>query len=71
MNVSDMSGSQWVTLFSAEAEKILAKTAQEIGEAMEHDQESVGKLFDEVQFKQFLFKIRAKMESYNVRFSPN
>ncbi|KAJ3642875.1 hypothetical protein Zmor_025624 [Zophobas morio] len=65
MNVSDMSGSQWVTLFSAEAEKILAKTAQEIGEAMEHDQESVGKLFDEVQFKQFLFKIRAKMESYN------
>jgi hypothetical protein len=66
MNISDSSSSQWVTMFSSEAEKILGKTAQEIGETLENDPDSVAKIFEDVQFKQFVFKCRAKMETFNV-----
>ncbi|EFA09711.2 replication protein A 70 kDa DNA-binding subunit [Tribolium castaneum] len=65
MNVADSSSSQWVTVFSSEAEKILGKTAQEIGELMETDPDTVANMFEEAQFKQFIFKCRAKIETYN------
>lgn len=67
MNVSDITSSQWVTIFSSEAEKLLMKTAHEIGEMMENDSDMVANIFEEVQFKQFLFKCRAKLEIYNVK----
>ncbi|XP_044271048.1 replication protein A 70 kDa DNA-binding subunit-like [Tribolium madens] len=65
MNIADSSGSQWVTVFSSEAEKILGKTAQEIGELMDTDSDIVANMFEEVQFKQYVFKCRAKIETYN------
>jgi hypothetical protein len=66
MNIGDWSDNQWVSLFSSEAEKILGKTSQEVGLAMENDTEAATAIFREANFKQFVFKCRAKLETYNV-----
>ncbi|EFA12891.1 replication protein A 70 kDa DNA-binding subunit [Tribolium castaneum] len=65
MNIGDFSGNQWVSVFSSEAEKILGKTAQEIGLTMRDDSEAGTAIFQAANFKQFIFKCRAKMENYN------
>jgi replication factor A1 len=65
MNIGDWSDNQWVSLFSSEAEKILGKTSQEVGLAMENDTEAATAIFREANFKQFVFKCRAKLETYN------
>lgn len=66
MNIGDFSGNQWVNVFSSEAEKILEKTAQEIGMIMEDNTDAGAAIFQEANFKQFVFKCRAKVETYNV-----
>ena len=65
MNIGDWSGNQWVSMFSTEAEKILGMTSQELGEAVENGQQA-SEIANAVNFKQFIFKCRAKMEMYNV-----
>lgn len=65
MNLGDWSGNQWVNMFASEAEKVFGMTSQEIGEAMERDPEAMTNLVDKANFKEFVFKCRAKMETYN------
>ncbi|RZB40475.1 replication protein A 70 kDa DNA-binding subunit [Asbolus verrucosus] len=65
MNIGDWSTNQWVSLFASEAENVLGKTSQDVGYAMENDSEGAVNIFQEANFKQFIFKCRAKMETYN------
>ncbi|KAF5306707.1 hypothetical protein FQR65_LT07262 [Abscondita terminalis] len=65
MNVADWSGNMWLSLFSSEAEKILGMSAQAVGEASENDPQGVATIADKAHFKQFIFKCRAKMDTYN------
>lgn len=71
MNLADWSGNQWVTMFSSEAEKIFDMTSQEVGEATETNPEAMINIADKANFKNFIFKCRAKIETYNVCFFSN
>ncbi|XP_071569838.1 replication protein A 70 kDa DNA-binding subunit-like [Temnothorax nylanderi] len=64
MSVVDATGSRWITAFSEDAEKILGMSAQELGELKENDNDAYMQKFDEVNFKRFLFSLRAKSEFF-------
>lgn len=66
MSIGDWSGSQWISMFSSEAEKILGMEAQKVGEASESDPESLAKIVEKAHFREFIFKCRVKTETYNV-----
>lgn len=65
VNVADWSGNMWVSLFASEAEKILGMTSQAVGEASENSPQALAEIADKTHFKQFIFKCRAKMDTYN------
>ncbi|KAJ8953979.1 hypothetical protein NQ314_007172 [Rhamnusium bicolor] len=65
MNVGDWSGNQWVSMFSSEVEKVIGMTSQEVGEQIEQNPESMVSITEKANFKQFIMKCRAKMETYN------
>ncbi|XP_017771674.1 PREDICTED: replication protein A 70 kDa DNA-binding subunit [Nicrophorus vespilloides] len=65
VNVGDWSGNQWVSMFSSELEILLGKTAQEVGEIAETDNDGLMQITNEANFKQYTFRCRAKMEKYN------
>lgn len=67
MNLADWSGNQWVNVFAAEAEKVLGATSEEIGRAAELGAEELTNVIEAANFKRFLFRFRAKTETYNVR----
>lgn len=71
MLVGDWTSNRWVTAFSDVAEALLCKTAQEIGEMLEHDKEASDALFNEISFQQKTFKLRSKVETYQVSTSLN
>jgi len=64
MLVGDWTSNRWVTMFSDEAEKLLGKTANEIGELLETDKEAADAIFNDVSFQQKVFKLRTKVETY-------
>ncbi|XP_071626568.1 replication protein A 70 kDa DNA-binding subunit-like [Temnothorax longispinosus] len=64
MSVVDATGSRWITAFSEDAEKIFGMSAQELGELKENDNDAYMQKFDEVNFKRFLFSLRAKSEFF-------
>ncbi|KAG6456969.1 replication protein A 70 kDa DNA-binding subunit [Manduca sexta] len=64
-NVSDPTGDQRVTAFNESAEVMLGRSADEIGRMFEYDKSGYSQLFDDVKFKTFVFKFRAKMETYS------
>uniref|UniRef100_A0A914XKM1 Replication factor A C-terminal domain-containing protein n=1 Tax=Plectus sambesii TaxID=2011161 RepID=A0A914XKM1_9BILA len=63
--VTDLSGTHWVTIFEESAQKLLGKSAAELGAMMENDKDSYYAAFETVRFKSFIFRIRSKMETYN------
>ncbi|KAL3286539.1 hypothetical protein HHI36_001044 [Cryptolaemus montrouzieri] len=65
MNVADWSGNTWISMFNSEGETVMGMTAQEVGEQIESNSEAAADIVEKVNFKQFLFKCRAKMETYN------
>lgn len=65
MNVGDHTGNQWVSMFSSEVEKILGMTAEEVGQALEHNKEEISNIVDRAHFKEYVLKCRAKIETYN------
>ncbi|KAK4876505.1 hypothetical protein RN001_009011 [Aquatica leii] len=65
INVADWSGNIWLSLFASEAEKILGLSSQVVGEASENDPQALAKIAEKIHFKQFIFKCRAKMNTYN------
>lgn len=68
MLVGDWSSNRWVTAFSDVAEQLLGKTSQEIGEMLEHNKESADAIFNDISFQQKTFKLRSKVETYQVKF---
>lgn len=71
MLVGDWTSNRWVTAFSETAEQLLGKSAQEIGEMLEHDKEAAEKVFADITFQQKTFKMRTKVETYQVRLLAN
>lgn len=65
MSLGDFSGNQWVTCFQEAAEALLGKSAQEVGDLF-HDDKQFQEVFNKAAFKTCTFRLRAKMESYNV-----
>jgi len=65
VNLADFSDNHWVTCFQETAEQILGKKADEIGQLKETDEPAFDHLFTEANFKSFVFRMRAKMETFN------
>lgn len=66
MNIADYTGQAWVTCFTQDAEKILGKTSQEIGEMIDEHKNTAVEYIATRNFQQFVFKCRVTMETYNV-----
>lgn len=66
MLVGDWSGNRYVSMFSEQAESLLGKTSKEVGEALENDKETADEIFSQITFKNPVFKLRTKVESYGV-----
>lgn len=64
-NLADFSDNQWITCFQETAEAVLGKGADEIGQLKENDVSSYDRMFAEANFKSYIFRLRAKMETYN------
>ncbi|XP_047141686.1 replication protein A 70 kDa DNA-binding subunit isoform X1 [Hydra vulgaris] len=63
-NIADFSGNQWITAFQESAEAILGVSAEQIGHLKDSDVSQFDMIFSEACFKPFVFKVRAKMETY-------
>ncbi|XP_055906413.1 replication protein A 70 kDa DNA-binding subunit [Eupeodes corollae] len=64
MEIGDWTSSRWVTCFSDLGEQLLGKTSQEIGEALENDPQEAEQIFSSINFHEFVFKLRSKVETY-------
>lgn len=64
MSIADWTSNRWATCFADVAEKIIGKTSQEIGETLENNQTEGEAMFSSNHFKQFVFKMRTKVEFY-------
>lgn len=65
MELADATGIFWVTAFEKVAEKLFGKTSTQMGELKEMDNEAYQKVFDDMRSKNYIFRIRAKPETYN------
>ncbi|KAG0725250.1 Replication protein A DNA-binding subunit [Chionoecetes opilio] len=63
--VADISDSQWITIFQDQAEQLLNTTSNELGALKETNKEDFEKIMDSVLFKNYNFKLRCKIETYN------
>lgn len=66
VNLVDWSGNHWATAFNEEAEMMLGATAQELGELKDGDNEAYLEKIGTAAFKSFIFRLRLRMENYNV-----
>lgn len=66
MLVGDWTSNRWMTMFSDQAELMLGQSANEIGKLLEHDTQAAEAIFNELLFQQKLFKVRTKIETYQV-----
>ncbi|XP_055851551.1 replication protein A 70 kDa DNA-binding subunit [Episyrphus balteatus] len=64
MEVGDWTSSRWVTCFSDLGEQLLGKTSKEIGEALENDPQEAEQIFSSINFHEFVFRLRSKVETY-------
>ncbi|XP_065081416.1 replication protein A 70 kDa DNA-binding subunit [Ochlerotatus camptorhynchus] len=64
MLVGDWTSNRWITVFSDLAEQLLGKTSQEIGDALEFNKEEAEQIFSAISFKNYVFKLRTKVEFY-------
>lgn len=64
-NIADFSDNQWVTCFQESAELILGKSADELGDMKENNEAAFDQVFQDAMFKSYIFRLRAKVETYN------
>lgn len=64
-NVSDPTGDQRITAFNEAAEAMLGKTAEEIGKMFEYDKKGYTDAFEDIKFKNYVFKFRTKIETFS------
>lgn len=65
INLADYCESTWATCFQETAEMILGCKAEELGNLKNDNNPKYDEYFSECVFKEFNFKLRAKMETYN------
>ncbi|XP_050714389.1 replication protein A 70 kDa DNA-binding subunit-like [Eriocheir sinensis] len=63
--VADISDSHWVTIFQDEAQRLLNTTSDELGLMKETNNVEFEKIMDSILFKNYNFKLRCKIETYN------
>lgn len=63
MSVADWTSNRWVTCFNEIGEQLLGKSAQEVGRDIEEQGEAA---LQTMNFKSYVFKLRAKMEMFGV-----
>lgn len=66
INVADHSGSQWMTCFQETASEVLGVDSQQLGSMRDTDEAAYDDVFQKANFKDFVFKVRAKMDMFNV-----
>jgi len=64
-NMGDHSDSTWSNCFQETAEKLLGYSSEEIGNCFEGDEERYNAIFSEATFKTYMFRMRAKADTYN------
>lgn len=66
VHVMDYSGSIWLSCFQDTASQILGgRSSQELGELKEQDEAAFDQVFQSAYFKKYIFKVRAKMDTFN------
>ncbi|XP_052800689.1 replication protein A 70 kDa DNA-binding subunit-like [Mya arenaria] len=65
VNLADHTGNQWVTCFQESAEIVLGIKADDLGNLKETNELAYDNVFEEASFKSYVFKLRAKVETYN------
>jgi len=65
INLADYAESTWATVFQEQAETILGINAESLGNLKSTNDPKFDEYFSEAIFKEFNFKLRAKMETYN------
>lgn len=66
MSIGDWTSNRWITCFSDLAEQMLDRTAEEVGEALEHNPKKAEEMFASINFRAYIFKIRSKVETFGV-----
>lgn len=64
-NVADYTDNQWMTCFQESAEALLGVKADELGAMRENDEVGFDNVMQEALFKSYMFRMRAKMETFN------
>jgi len=65
VNLADSSDNCWATLFQESGEVLLGVSAVDLGKMKEETPLEYDNVFAEVNFKPYLFRMRAKQETYN------
>lgn len=65
VNIADFQENQWVTCFQESAEAILGQSAAYLGELKEKNEQAFEEIFQNANFRSFVFRIRVKLETYN------
>jgi replication factor A1 len=68
MLIGDWTSNRWVTMFTELAEQLLGKSSQDIGETLENNKDKGDAIFAAINFKEYIFKVRAKVEAFGVSF---
>ncbi|XP_018021755.1 replication protein A 70 kDa DNA-binding subunit isoform X2 [Hyalella azteca] len=64
-NVADFTENHWVTVFQDQAELMLGSTAQELGTLRDENPDMFQSIIAGASFKEYNFRLRVKMETYN------
>lgn len=65
VNIADFQENQWVTCFQESAEAILGQSSAYLGELKEKNEQAFEEIFQNTNFRSFIFRIRVKLETYN------
>ncbi|OUM60712.1 hypothetical protein PIROE2DRAFT_62964 [Piromyces sp. E2] len=65
LDVLDHTGNQWLTCFNEIAEKLLGYNAEELQDIKMRNENEFDRILDEVNFRQYDFRLRAKVDTYN------
>ena len=49
--------------------EVLGTSAEELGRMKESDEQAFDNVFQQANFKDYIFRVRAKMDTFNVRWN--
>jgi replication factor A1 len=65
LQIADESGQTWVNAFNETGAAILGVSANDLYRLAQEDQDAYKKVFEDAQFRTFLFRLKIKQETYN------